>query len=361
MFEIHLGISMETNYHLTKRKRGILKSVIQNYISGGKPVGSRILSKERKNSLSSATIRNIMADLEKEGYLVQPHTSAGRIPTDKGYRFYVDNLLESSHLNSADQELIEEKIFTEHSHDNLMERISQAISLATNNIGFVISTPPGHRLVKHIEFIQLGDTKILVIIVFKSGLVQNRIISIGERFTQAELDQTAKYLNESHSSYSLITIREELLKKLKKEEALYNRLLQNVILICNHGLIDEINQPADVDIYFDGTSNFLGKPEFSDTKRMRSLFKTFEEKSRLVKILNECIQHNPSEGIRISIGSENTSPRMKDCTLVSSPLTLQYRNLGSVGILGPTRMEYAKAITIVDFVTKLYGQVFRIN
>ena len=351
---------MEINPYLSKRKREILKSVIQNYVSGGRPVGSRILSKERKNSVSAATIRKIMADLEKEGYLAQPHTSAGRVPTDKGYRFYVDNLLESFQLNIADQELIEKKIFTKNSHDNLMERISQAISLATNNIGFVISTPPGHSLVKHIEFIQLGDSKILVIIVSKSGLVQNRIITVDEKFTQGELDQTAKYLNESYPSYSLISIRDELLNKMKKEEALYNRLLKNVIMICNHGLIDEVDQP-DVDIYFDGTSNFLGKPEFSDTKRMRSLFKTFEEKSRLVKILNECIQHNSGEGIRIIIGSENTSPGMKDCTLVSSPLTLQNKNLGSIGILGPTRMEYARAITIVDFVAKLYGQVFHIN
>lgn len=351
---------MDSNHELSKRERNILKSVIQNYISSGKPVGSRALSKERKNSMSPATIRNIMADLEEAGYLVQPHTSAGRVPTDKGYRFYVDNLIESSRLDSSDQELINGKIFTPNSHDNVMELISQAISQATNNVGFVISPSLGHSLLKHIEFIQLGDSKILVIIVSQSGLVQNRIVRVDEDFTQKELDRTAKFLNEDYSSCSLLLIRDEILKKMKEEKALYDRLLNNVILLCDRGLIDELAE-SDVDIYLDGASNFLGKPEFADTKRMRSLFKTFEEKSRLVKILNECIQSKPGEGVRVIIGSENTLPGMHAYTLISSPLTTRDKHLGSVGILGPTRMEYAKAIMIIDYVTKLYGQIFRTN
>jgi heat-inducible transcriptional repressor len=347
---------MPSNHELSERERDILKSVIQHYIASGKPVGSRILSKERGKSISPATIRNIMADLEESGYLIQPHTSAGRVPTDKGYRFYVDNLLESSCLDSSDQELIDGKIFTPDSHDNVMERISQAISHATNNVGFVISPSLGHSLLKHIEFIQLGDSKILVIIVSKSGLVQNRVIRIDEPFTQSELDQTAKLLNEHYSSYSLLSIRDEILRKMKEEKALYDRLHNNVILLCDRGLIDEVAEP-DVDIYLDGASNFLGQPEFADTMRMRSIFKTFEEKSRLVKILNECIQAKPGEGVRIIIGSENALPGMREYTLISSPLMIQDQNLGSVGILGPTRMEYAKAITIVDYVAKLYGQI----
>ena len=347
---------MDANHELNERERDILKSVIQHYIASGKPVGSRILSKERSQCISPATIRNIMADLEEAGYLIQPHTSAGRIPTDNGYRFYVDNLLDSSCLNSSDQELINGRIFTPDSQDNVMERISQAISHATNNVGFVISPSLGHNLLKHIEFIQLSDSKILVIIVSKSGLVQNRIIQIDEAFTQRELDQTAKFLNEHYSSYSLLSIRNEILEKMKEEKALYDRLLNNVILLCDRGLIDEVADP-DVDIYLDGASNFLGQPEFTDTKRMRSIFKTFEEKSRLVKILNHCIQARPGGGVRIIIGSENALPGMREYTLISSPLTIHDRNLGSVGILGPTRMEYAKAINTVDYVAKLYGQI----
>lgn len=349
-------IPMDANHELNERERDILKSVIQHYIASGKPVGSRILSKERSQCISPATIRNIMADLEEAGYLIQPHTSAGRIPTDKGYRFYVDNLLDSSCLNSSDQELINGRIFTPDSQDNVMERISQAISHATNNVGFVISPSLGHNLLKHIEFIQIGDSKILVIIVSKSGLVQNRIIQIDEAFTQRELDQTARFLNEHYSSYSLLSIRNEILEKMKEEKALYDRLLSNVILLCDQGLIDEVADP-DVDIYLDGASNFLGQPEFTDTKRMRSIFKTFEEKSRLVKILNHCIQARPGGGVRIIIGSENALPGMREYTLISSPLTIHDRNLGSVGILGPTRMEYAKAINTVDYVAKLYGQI----
>ncbi len=351
---------MDSNHELSERERDILKSVVQHYISSGKPVGSRTLSKERSKSISPATIRNIMADLEEAGYLVQPHISAGRVPTDKGYRFYVDNLLEFSRLNSSDQELINGKIFTPDSHDNVMERISQAISHMTNNVGFVISPSLSHSLLKHIEFIHLGDSKVLVIIVLKSGLVQNRIIRVDEQFTQSELDQTAKLLNTNYSNYSLLSIRDEILKKMQEEKALYDRLLKNVILLCDRGLIDEVAEP-DVDIYLDGASNFLGKPEFADTMRMRSIFKTFEEKSRLVKILNECLQTQPGDGVRIIIGSENALPGMREYTLISSPLMTPDKNLGSVGILGPTRMEYAKAITIVDYVAKLYGQILSAN
>ena len=137
---------MDSNHELSKKERSILKSVVQNYISSGKPVGARVLSKERKHSMSPATIRNIMADLVEAGYLVQPHTSAGRLPTDKGYRFYVDNLIDSFRLDSSDQELINDKIFTPNSHDNVMECISHAISQATNNVGFVISPSLGHSL-----------------------------------------------------------------------------------------------------------------------------------------------------------------------------------------------------------------------
>ena len=319
-----------------------------------------MLSKKRKDSLSPATIRNIMADLEQAGYLVQPHTSAGRIPTDKGYRFYVDNLLDTTRLNKSDQEFIDQSIFKTDSHDSVMERISQTISQATDNIGFVIAPSLGRNFLKHIEFIHLGEWNILVIIVSKSGLVQNRIIRVEEQFTQRELDETARYVNENFSGCSLLFIRNDVLRKMGEEKALYDRLLKNFMLLCSRGLIDEVSE-LDVDIYLDGASNLISKPEFTDSMRMRSLFRTFEKKSKLVKILNECLHGKLGGGVRIIIGSENSIPGMRDYSLISSPLTHPAHNLGSVGILGPTRMQYARAITIVDYITKLYGQILNAN
>lgn len=350
----------ETRPELNEREREILKSVVKLYISDGKPVGSRFISKKWRRDLSPATIRNIMADLEEAGYLTQPHTSAGRVPTDKGYRFFVDNLLESARLNKSDQEFIEDNIFSANSHDSVVERISHTISQASNNIGFVISPALDQNHLKHIEFIQVGDGKILVIIVSRSGLVQNRIVRVDEQFSQAELDQTARYLNENYAGRSLLSIRNDILKKMGEEKALYDRLLKNVILLCNRGLIDEVSD-QNVDIYLDGASNLLNKPEFADSLRLRSLFKTFEEKSKLVKILNECIRSGSGTGVRIIIGSENSTPGLQEYTLISSPITPQDSSLGSVGILGPTRMEYARAITIVDYVAKLYGHIFNSN
>jgi heat-inducible transcriptional repressor len=350
----------QVNPHLDNREQEILKAVIETYISSGKPVGSRTLSKKRKGDLSPATIRNIMADLESAGYLCQPHTSAGRIPTDEGYRYYVDHLIESATLNKHDQDFINRTIFKTDSHDNVMERISQAIANATDNVGFVITPSLGHNAVKHLEFILLSDSQILVIIVSKSGLVHNRIVKVDEHVTQQELDQTARYVNENYSGWHLLQVRNDILRKMGEEKALYDRLLKNVILLCNQGLIDEVSE-QDVDIYVDGASKLVGKPEFSDSLRMRALFKTFEEKSKLVKILNACISDKLEEGIRIIIGSENRVPGLRDYTLITSPLLCPDHQLGSVGILGPTRLQYARAITVVDYVARLYGQILTTN
>ncbi len=353
-------MALRGNPSLNNREKEILKAVIETYIGSGKPVGSRTLSKKRKGDLSPATIRNIMADLESAGYLCQPHTSAGRIPTDEGYRFYVDHLMESPSLNKTDQEFINQSIFKPDSHDGVMERLSLAMSEATDNVGFVITPSLGHNSLKHIEFIVLSDSRILVIIVSKSGLVHNRIVRVDEQVAQQELDQTARYVNENYAGSHLFYIRNDILKKMGEEKALYDRLLKNVILLCNQGLIDEVSE-QDVDIYVDGASKLVSKPEFSDSLRMRALFKTFEEKSKLVRILNACISEKPGEGIRIIIGSENRIPGLRDYSLITSPLLYQAHQLGSIGILGPTRLQYARAVTVVDYVARLYGQILNKN
>jgi heat-inducible transcriptional repressor len=185
-------------------------------------------------------------------------------------------------------------------------------------------------------------------------------VRVDEHVSQQELDQTARYVNENYPGWHLLQVRNDILKKMGEEKALYDRLLKNVILLCNQGLIDEVSE-QDVDIYVDGASKLVGKPEFSDSLRMRALFKTFEEKSKLVKILNACITNRLEEGIRIIIGSENRVPGLRDYTLITSPLLCQDHQLGSVGILGPTRLQYARAITVVDYVARLYGQILSMN
>ena len=298
-----------------------------------------------------------MADLEQAGYLTQPHTSAGRVPTDKGYRFFVDRLLESSKLNKSEEEFIHFNIFRPDSHQSVVERVSQTISQATHNVGFVISPSLDQNQLKHIEFIQLPDSRILVIIVSKSGIVQNRIVRVDEKFTQTD------WIRLLDISMKTFTVRVYWASEMKFSERWERKRLsttacsQNVILLCNRGLIDEVSE-ENVDIYVDGTSNLLSQPEFADAARLQALFKTFEEKSKLVKILNECLHSSTGDGIRIIIGSENSIPGMQNYTLISSPILPQDQNLGSVGILGPTRMEYAKTITIVDYVAKLYSQIF---
>ncbi len=347
---------LDKNPELNEREKEILRSVVDTYITSGKPVGSRSLSRKSRDRLSAATIRNIMSDLEEMGYLTHPHTSAGRIPTDEGYRFYVDHLMVSSKLKHAEEEFISNRLFNMESHDNVMERLSDAISQVSDNLGFVISPSLDQNRLKHIEFISMGEGKILVVFVSRSGLVQNRIIRVDENFFQSDLDQTGRYLNENYSGRTLWVIRNELLQKMKEEKALYDRLLKNAMLLCNCGLIDEVSG-HDVDIYLDGASNLITKPEFSDAERLRSLFRTFEEKGKLVKILNACLNYRPGEGVKIIIGSEITVPGMKDYSLISAPLFREDPQFGSVGILGPTRMEYARAISLVDYVAKFFSQM----
>jgi heat-inducible transcriptional repressor len=345
---------------LTERENEILKSVIDSFITDGRPVGSRALSRKSKFGLSPASIRNTMADLEAMGFLTHPHTSAGRIPTDEGYRYYVDHLMVSTKLNRTEQDFISGRLLNMESHDGVMERISDTISQVSDNLGFVISLSLGQNLVKHMEFILLGDHKTLVILVSRSGLVQNRIIQLDEQISQIELDQTARFLNEHYSGQTLLAIRNDLLKKMSEEKALYDHLLKNDMVLCNCSLIDEVSD-QDVDIYLDGASNLIQKPEFADAERMKTLFRTFEEKGKLVKILNACIHSRPGEGVKIIIGAELSVPGMQYYSLISAPLLREEQQLGSVGILGPTRMEYARAITVVDYVAKLFGQLSNVQ
>jgi heat-inducible transcriptional repressor len=350
------GMGSDIKSELNERDKEILRVVVDTYISSGKPVGSRALSRKSRDRLSAATIRNIMSDLEEMGYLTHPHTSAGRIPTDEGYRFYVDHLMVSSKLDQAEEKLISNRLFNMDSHDSVMERLSDVISQVSDNLGFVISPSLDQNRLKHIEFILMGEGKILLIFVSRSGLVQNRIIQVDDNFRQSDLDQTGRYLNENYSGQTLWSIRNELLQKMKEEKALYDQILKNAMLLCNCGLIDEVSG-QDVDIYLDGASNLMTKPEFSDMERLRTLFRTFEEKGKLVKILNACLHYRPGEGVKIIIGSEISVPAMKNYSLISAPLLRADPQFGSVGILGPTRIEYARAISLVDYVAKLFGQM----
>ena len=343
----------EDTRQLDERRRDILKRIIRSYISSGEPVGSRTLAKFIDWRLSPATIRNIMADLEEAGYLTQPHTSAGRIPSEKGYRFYVDHLADSGKISKSDERYISRMLAESSTPEDVMLCASYLLSTISKNVGIVIAPPMASTILKHIEFLDLGDGKLLVILVSTSGSLQRKLIRVTDRYTREELDRAGKYLVQKFAGKTLTQIRNDLLRMMQAERMLFDRMLS---LLRTWG--ETLETEADLEgIYLQGTSNILSQPEFADVARMRTLFQMFEEKSRLVRILNECISSNPPEGVRITIGSELGVPNMRDFTLITSSYASNDCTAGFLGIIGPTRMEYERGISLVGYLGRIVGEM----
>lgn len=343
------------------RGQTILTAVINEHFVTGEPVGSKAIADRFANAsgLSSATIRNVMAELEDMGLLEQPHTSAGRVPTDKGYRFYVDNLLGVLSISNDDLSRIGHEYgmiaddFTE-TPDRLMERTSQLLSVLSNNVGIVVSPSLANDRLQHIEFVNLSEGRILVVLVSSPNIVHNRIIRLNVSFTRDELERCANYLNAEHAGKSLSVIRAEILRLMHEEKALFDKLLETAVILCSQSIEDDDDQLGEV--FIEGTSNILTKRDFADLERLRELIATIGEKSRLMQILNECVGRDaarPGE-VQVVIGSENRSPSLQNCTLISAPYRIGDSSaVGTLSVLGPTRIEYARMISIVSYVAKV--------
>ena len=343
------------DYLVNERIREILHWVIATFIVTGKPVGSRTIARHSREQLSAATVRNIMADLEEMGYLHQPHASAGRVPTDKAYRFYVDYLMKRKDLSPRDRGIIDRDLRLDDSTEHLMARTSQILSRISKNVGIVVSPPISRVALKHIHFTKLTDNRTLIILVSRSGIVQNRIIRYGEDTSQTELDQAARYIVEHFKDQTLYEIRNQILKMIRKERALYDRFMRRVITLSTKAFADS-DGDLDAEIYLDGASNLIKTPEFSNVNKMKLLFETIEQKNRLAALISQCIESDTQE-VRITIGAENALPGIEDCTLITSRYVVDEKTHGSLGILGPTRMEYERAVSLVDYVARLFGQV----
>ena len=339
----------------------ILSAIINEHLVTGEPIGSKIIAEKFANAsgLSSATIRSVMSDLEDFGFVEQPHTSAGRIPTDKGYRFFVDNLLGILSLSNEDLRLINKELGlneleTPAAPDRLMERTSQLLSALSQNVGIVVSPSLAKDRLQHIEFVNLSDKRILVVMVSAPNIVHNKIIRLKETFSNEQLDRTSNYLNAKFGGKSLAEIRAQILKLMHEETALFDKMLQTAMILCSQSIEDEADNQGE--IYVDGTSNILTKPDFADLEKLRELLRTIEEKSRLVQILTGCIERDPSlKGkVQVIIGSENAASSLQNCTLITAPYRIGGGDtIGTLSVLGPTRIEYARMISIVSYVASI--------
>jgi heat-inducible transcriptional repressor len=349
---------MRSEPNLENRRREVLSAIVRHYIAKGLPVGSKTVAGETGESLSPATIRSVMAQLESDGFLEQPHTSAGRIPTDKAYRYYVDRLMQMARLTPALAKFIEESLSgAEVPNEQLMARASHVLAEVSSNVGLVLGPALEEKLLEHIKFIKLPDRRVLAVIVSRPNLIENKVLRLDENISQEELDRSAAYLNAEFHGWSLRTIRLEIFKKIEEARELFDHLLRCVGQLLMEGALghDEL-----APLFVEGTARILEQPEFEDVRKIRRLLLAFEEKAKLIDILGSFL-HSSSTGVQVVIGRENPADEMQHCALVMAPLRYGSRIVGALGVVGPTRMEYDRAVTTVEYVAHLCNRLLSVN
>jgi heat-inducible transcriptional repressor len=314
-------------------------------------VGSRTLSRDSGLSLSSATIRNVMADLEELGFVASPHTSAGRIPTDKGYRLFVDSLLKIKPLQDEEIEDIERRLKNDASNGRtLVQTVSQMLSSVSHMAGLVTLPNPHYVALTHVEFIALSENRALAIMVMNNREVQNRVVQLDRFYSAEELRRAANYLNEAFAGRSLSEVRALLLKQMQETRQHMDQLMQDAIQVAQK--VFETKPDEQVEYVIAGETNLMGFAELSNVDRLRRLFEAFNEKHDILKLLDNCLR---AQGIQIFIGQESGYRILDDISLVTAPYTLDNQVVGVLGIIGPTRMAYERVIPIVDVTAKLLG------
>lgn len=349
---------MQGEFELSNRYREILVAVVRQFIASGFPVGSKALAAQLPTPISSATIRTVFGALEAGGFLAQPHVSAGRVPTEKAYRFYVDRVVAGARLAPDTERYIDQTLRPDADRvERLMVRASRTLSEVSHNVGLVLSPALEEKLLEHIKFVNLPDRRVLVVIVSKPDLVENRVVRVNDGFTQQELDQAANFLNAEFQGWSLGTIRLEVFHRMEADKILCDRLLRNVATLFMWGALSEEETGG---LIVDGTAKMLERPEFADVQKIKQLVRTLEEKAKLARILEACLQ-TPEAGVRILIGRENADKQMQHCTLVVAPLHYRDRAVGALGVVGPIRMEYDRAMSAVEYVAQLCSVLLSAN
>jgi heat-inducible transcriptional repressor len=334
---------------LGERAQHLLRILIESYIRDGQPVGSRALSRESGLQLSSATVRNVMADLEELGFVASPHTSAGRIPTDKGYRFFVDTLLQLRPLEVSLSEQIRRQLeASREPPTDLMATVSQLLSSATQLAG-VVTLPRSRAQVSQVEFVALAENRVLVVLVYNDREVQNRIIQTERRYSPDELKRASNYLNEQFRGRSLAGVREEILRQLSEDRAHMNQIMLDAISVAQQ--VFESGEDK-LEYVIKGETNLMGVADLTNVEKLRRLFEAFNEKRDFLHLLDHSLK---AERVQIFIGHESGYRILDDCSVVTAPYADTDGVVGVLGVIGPTRMAYERVIPIVDMTAKLLG------
>jgi heat-inducible transcriptional repressor len=339
---------------LTQRDQIVLEAVVTDYIETGEPVGSRTISKRGVMNVSPATIRNVMADLEEMGLLHQPHTSAGRVPTVKGLRLYLDSIMQSRQLEGMEKERIRDALQQKPQDiKELLRGTSKLLSQYGRQAGVVLWPKLSIASFKHIEFLRLGSHHIVAILISKAGLVHQTHIESDEEITQAELDKYGRSINELLQNVPISRVKERLLQEMASEKALFDQLFSRALKMAQRAIQDTIQES---DIYIEGQTNLLDNPEFADVEAMRRILQAFEDKSRMIRLLDETLK--ASSGIQIILGTEGEL--QEEMSLISSPYWRGNTPLGVLGVIGPLRMDYSRIIPIVEFTAQFLSEILEV-
>lgn len=335
---------------LTERSKQILEAIIEDYISTAEPVGSRAITRRHGIGLSPATVRNVMSDLEELGFLASPHTSAGRIPTEKAYRFYVDSLIGLRKMNHVEEDDIR-KYYSLAGKDvgQILKETSRVLSSLSHYMGIVLAPRFTAHTLRHIEFVKLGGHRLLAIIVSESGQVQNRIIEPELEISADDLVRMTNYLNHLLGGLTIAQVKQRVMEEMQNDKTRYDQLLSQALLLSQQTITDDT-----AEVFLEGQANILDQPEFSSTSRMKEIFRAFDEKNQLMNLLDRCIQ---APGVQIYIGTESHLDHMEGLSLVTASYVTGKNTLGVLGVIGPTRMGYAQVVPIVDYTARIVSRL----
>ncbi len=333
-----------------EREREILTAIVETFIATGDPVGSRTLARSNREGLSPATIRNVMADLADAGYLEQPHTSAGRIPSSEAYRYYVEQLTGKASLSQEDQGIIKDSLRGVSDVQEFMERTSHVLSLVSHNVGITVAVGGPKNALEHVYFSRLGDQKVLAVLVTRSGLVRDRVLRLD--LPQVDLDAAARFINENFRGWTMEAMRTELARRLEQERTEYDRLMKSVEQLYRQGAL-AADESAQV-VFVEGASNLVTGEQ--DRQRLQELLQTLEEKQKIVELLGAYLDAK-QEAVRVVIGLDEALPSMRNFVLIGAPARVGDDVMGSLAVIGPTRIDYQHTMTAVSYIARLFDKI----
>lgn len=337
---------------LDPRQLEILRSVIRAHILSGEPVGSKSLSKGGGLDLSPATIRNVMSELEERGFLEQPHASAGRLPTDRAWRLWVDRLMAPGRVAAEDAIRIDEALARARGEiPELLSETCRQLSRFSHHVGVVLAPEMRRIVIEHLEFVRLEGPRVVAILVDRTGVVHNRILEVEDPLDQRELDRIGREITSQFGGLTLPEMRDALRARIEEAREAYDRILAQGLELGRRAVEEE---PGGGDLLVEGASNLLEAPEFGDVSRARELLRALEERGRLHDLLGRVLE---GEGLQVVIGGEHGRVELSHVSVVASPYRAGSRVLGTVGIVGPTRMEYARAIALVDHLARVLSRL----